>query len=106
MGFYFRTLFKHDWLWSIPNPQRKHGDLITDIVKDNKRSGTIALKAELMLETRIMLKGERHGLERLKVQYNNDVELEYHVSQLKAIILSEAQWNSNEGDVSKPKSFE
>ncbi|GKE56299.1 hypothetical protein Tco_1495484, partial [Tanacetum coccineum] len=38
--------------------------------------------------------------------YNNDVELEYHVSQLKAAVLSEAQWNSDEGDVSKPRSFE
>ncbi|GJT95338.1 hypothetical protein Tco_1090856 [Tanacetum coccineum] len=34
------------------------------------------------------LEGAR--LERLKVQYNNDVELEYHVSQLKATVLSEA----------------
>ncbi|GJU47887.1 hypothetical protein Tco_1217442 [Tanacetum coccineum] len=31
---------------------------------------------------------EGAGLERLKVQYNNDVELEYHVSQLKAAVLS------------------
>nr|GFA09343.1 hypothetical protein [Tanacetum cinerariifolium] len=31
------------------------------------------------------------GLERLKVEYNNDVELEYHVNQLKAAILSEDQ---------------
>nr|GEY92528.1 hypothetical protein [Tanacetum cinerariifolium] len=46
------------------------------------------------------------GLERLKVQYNNGVELEYHVSQLKAFVISEAQWNNNEGDVSKPRSFE
>ncbi|GJZ88047.1 hypothetical protein Tco_0659829 [Tanacetum coccineum] len=33
---------------------------------------------------------EGAGLERLKVQYNNDVELKYHVSQLKAAVLSEA----------------
>ncbi|GJZ22146.1 hypothetical protein Tco_0559185 [Tanacetum coccineum] len=44
---------------------------------------------------------EGEGLERLKVQYNNDVELEYHVCQLKAAVLSEAQWNSDEGDISK-----
>ncbi|GKA64393.1 copia protein [Tanacetum coccineum] len=49
---------------------------------------------------------EGAGLEWLKVQYNNDVELEYHVSQLKEAVLSEAQWNSDEGDVSKPRSFE
>ncbi|GKC57354.1 hypothetical protein Tco_1084952 [Tanacetum coccineum] len=41
----------------------------------------------------------------LVVQYNNDVELVYHVCQLKATVLSEAQWNNDEGDVSKPKSF-
>ncbi|GJT12629.1 hypothetical protein Tco_0859671 [Tanacetum coccineum] len=46
------------------------------------------------------------GLEQLKVQYNNDVELEYNVSQLKAAVLLEAQWNSDEGYVSKPISFE
>ncbi|GJW82426.1 hypothetical protein Tco_0146401 [Tanacetum coccineum] len=40
------------------------------------------------------------GLEWIKVQYNNDVELEYHVSKLKAAVLLEAQWNSDEGDVS------
>ncbi|GJU62375.1 hypothetical protein Tco_1244210 [Tanacetum coccineum] len=49
---------------------------------------------------------EGAGLERLKVQYKNDVELEYHVSQLKVVVLSEAHWNSDEGDVSKPRSFE
>ncbi|GJW05046.1 hypothetical protein Tco_1563902 [Tanacetum coccineum] len=54
--------------------------------------------------TIVDLEGAR--LERLKVQYNNDVELEYHVSQLKASVLSEAQWNSDEGDVSKLISFE
>nr|GEX46386.1 hypothetical protein [Tanacetum cinerariifolium] len=30
------------------------------------------------------------GLKRLKVHYNNDVELKYHVSQLKAAVLSES----------------
>ncbi|GKD81965.1 hypothetical protein Tco_1348804 [Tanacetum coccineum] len=49
---------------------------------------------------------ERARLERLKVHYKNNVELEYHASQLKAAVLSEAQWNSDEGDVSKPRSFE
>ncbi|GJR52227.1 hypothetical protein Tco_1402748 [Tanacetum coccineum] len=46
------------------------------------------------------------GLEKLKQQYKNDVELEYHVDQLKASMLSEAKWNSDEDDVSKPRSFE
>nr|GEX70161.1 hypothetical protein [Tanacetum cinerariifolium] len=42
----------------------------------------------------------------LKVQYNNDVELEYHLCQLKVAVLSKAQWNGDEGDISKPISFE
>ncbi|GKC86309.1 hypothetical protein Tco_1142026 [Tanacetum coccineum] len=46
------------------------------------------------------------GLEKLKLHYKNDVELDYHVHQLKAAVVSEAQWNSDEGDVSKPRSFE
>ncbi|GJS88417.1 hypothetical protein Tco_0771053 [Tanacetum coccineum] len=46
------------------------------------------------------------GLERLKQQYQNDVELEYHVDQLKAVVLSEAKWNSDENDVSKSRMFE
>ncbi|GJS72616.1 hypothetical protein Tco_0705457 [Tanacetum coccineum] len=41
------------------------------------------------------LEGAR--LEKLKQQYRNDVELEYHVDQLKAAMLSEGQWNNNEG---------
>ncbi|GJX23019.1 hypothetical protein Tco_0227464 [Tanacetum coccineum] len=46
------------------------------------------------------------GLERLKQQYQNNVELEYHVSQLKAATLTEAKWNSDEDEVSKPRKFE
>ncbi|GJT29525.1 hypothetical protein Tco_0909800 [Tanacetum coccineum] len=49
---------------------------------------------------------EGAGLEKLKLHYKNDVKLEYHVDQLKAAVVSEAQWNSDEGDVSKPRSFE
>ncbi|GJS64380.1 hypothetical protein Tco_0678944 [Tanacetum coccineum] len=46
------------------------------------------------------------GLEKLKRHYKNNVELEYHVDQLKAAVVSEAQWNNDEEDVSKPRSFE
>ncbi|GJX59471.1 hypothetical protein Tco_0290861 [Tanacetum coccineum] len=49
---------------------------------------------------------EGSGLEKLKQQYKNDVELEYHVDQLKAVVLTKVGWNSGEGDVSKPRSFE
>ncbi|GJV89657.1 retrovirus-related pol polyprotein from transposon TNT 1-94 [Tanacetum coccineum] len=44
-------------------------------------------------------------LEQLKVQYNNDVELEYHVSQLKAAVLSEAQWNKEKYTTSITKHY-
>ncbi|GJS18381.1 hypothetical protein Tco_0412853 [Tanacetum coccineum] len=49
---------------------------------------------------------EGAGLERLKQQYQNDVKLEYHVSQLKAAVLIESKWNIDEDDVSKPRTFE
>ncbi|GJS53534.1 hypothetical protein Tco_0626896 [Tanacetum coccineum] len=49
---------------------------------------------------------EGPGLEKLTQQYKNDVEHEYHVDQLKVVVLTKAQWNSGEGDVSKPRSFE
>nr|GEU52625.1 retrovirus-related Pol polyprotein from transposon TNT 1-94 [Tanacetum cinerariifolium] len=45
---------------------------------------------------------EGAGLERLKHKYQNDVKLKHHIDQLKAVVLSEAKWNSNEDDVSKP----
>nr|GEU38936.1 hypothetical protein [Tanacetum cinerariifolium] len=48
----------------------------------------------------------QNRLEKLKLHHKNDVELEYHVDQLKATVLSEAQWNNDEGDVSKPRSSE
>ncbi|GJU15228.1 hypothetical protein Tco_1143194 [Tanacetum coccineum] len=46
------------------------------------------------------------GLEKMKLHYKNNMELEYHVDQLKAAVVFEAQWNIDEGDVSKPRSFE
>nr|GEU53976.1 hypothetical protein [Tanacetum cinerariifolium] len=49
---------------------------------------------------------EAAALEKFKQQYKNEVELEYHIDQLKAAVLTEAQWNTGEGDVSKPRSFE
>ncbi|GKC95155.1 hypothetical protein Tco_1160597 [Tanacetum coccineum] len=51
--------------------------------------------------TKSDLEGAR--LERLKQQYQNDVKLEYHVGQLKATVLLEAKWTSDEDDVSKAK---
>ncbi|GJX61017.1 hypothetical protein Tco_0293917 [Tanacetum coccineum] len=40
---------------------------------------------------------------KLKQQYQNDVELEYHVSQCKAAVLTEAKWNSDEDYVMEEK---
>ncbi|GJS03828.1 hypothetical protein Tco_0320336 [Tanacetum coccineum] len=53
---------------------------------------TIAKKLKAIIQkdelTIVYLEGAR--LERLKQQYQNDVELEYHVDQLKSAVLSEA----------------
>ncbi|GJY50965.1 hypothetical protein Tco_0441812 [Tanacetum coccineum] len=81
-----------------------------DVGEPSSRSSSVAIAKkfkELIQKDKLTiayLEGTR--LERLKVQYKIDVELEYHVSQLKAAVLSEAQWNSDEGDVSKPRLFE
>ncbi|GKB09581.1 hypothetical protein Tco_0837893 [Tanacetum coccineum] len=64
------------------------------------------LKAIIQKEELTIADFEGAELERLKQQYHNNVELEYHVDQLKAAVLSEAKWNSDENDVSKPRSFE
>ncbi|GJU40801.1 hypothetical protein Tco_1193758 [Tanacetum coccineum] len=66
-----------------------------------KKLKTLIQQDELIMA---YLKGT--GFEKLKQQYQNDVELEYHVDQLKAAVLSEAKWNSDEDDVSKPRLFE
>ncbi|GKG50775.1 hypothetical protein Tco_0538899, partial [Tanacetum coccineum] len=47
------------------------------------------LKAITQKDKLIIADLEGVGLERLKQQYQNDVELEYHVSQLKAVMLTE-----------------
>ncbi|GJW16700.1 hypothetical protein Tco_0024136 [Tanacetum coccineum] len=64
------------------------------------------LKALIQKDELTIADLEGAGLERLKQQYQNDVELEYHVDQLNAVMLSEAKWNSDEDDVSKPIAFE
>ncbi|GJS15225.1 hypothetical protein Tco_0409697 [Tanacetum coccineum] len=87
--------------------------LKSDIDKDENHilgSSTVAItkKFKELIQKDEFLIADLEGaeLERLKVQYNNYVELEYHVSQLKEVVLSEAQWNNYERDVSKPISFE
>ncbi|GJX69079.1 hypothetical protein Tco_0304806 [Tanacetum coccineum] len=60
------------------------------------------LKAIIQKDELTIADLEGAGLERPKQQYQNDVELEYHVSQLKQAVLLEAKWNSDEDDVSKP----
>ncbi|GJZ74773.1 hypothetical protein Tco_0639238, partial [Tanacetum coccineum] len=62
---------------------------------------TVAKKDELTIAN---LEGA--GLEMLKRQYKNYVELEYHVDQLKAAMTEEAQWSNGDNDLSKPRSFE
>nr|GEW13370.1 hypothetical protein [Tanacetum cinerariifolium] len=45
-------------------------------------------------------------LKNLKQQYKNNMELEYHIDQLKAAVSTEAHCNTHEGGMSKPRSFE
>ncbi|GKA00148.1 hypothetical protein Tco_0672698 [Tanacetum coccineum] len=81
---------KDEYIWTFPNPEwyTKSGSIDQRSLKQSSR--TIA-----------DLKGEGAGLERIEQQYQNDVELEYHINQLKATVLSEAKWNSDEDDVVK-----
>ncbi|GKC73274.1 hypothetical protein Tco_1119157 [Tanacetum coccineum] len=62
------------------------------------KSSTVAMEKklnELIQKDKLTIVAlEGAGLEKLKKQYNNDVELEYHVDQLKATMLTEAQWNN------------
>ncbi|GKE51414.1 hypothetical protein Tco_1486570 [Tanacetum coccineum] len=44
---------------------------------------------------------EGAGLEMLKRQYKNYVELKYHVDQLKEAVIEEAQWSDFDNDLSK-----
>ncbi|GJZ50305.1 hypothetical protein Tco_0604495 [Tanacetum coccineum] len=56
---------------------------------------TLKTKKIYMFRNILMLDDlEGAGSEKLKQQYKNDVELEYHIDQLKAVVLTEAQWNS------------
>ncbi|GJT47742.1 hypothetical protein Tco_0973899 [Tanacetum coccineum] len=72
------------------------------------KSGSAAkkIKAIIQKDELTIADLEDVGLERLKHQYQNDVELEYHVDQLKAAVLTEAKWKSDEDEVSKPRSTE
>nr|GEZ20625.1 hypothetical protein [Tanacetum cinerariifolium] len=43
------------------------------------------------------------GVEMLKSRYKNDVELEYHVDQIKASMAKEAKWSDiDDDDLTKP----
>nr|GEV02136.1 hypothetical protein [Tanacetum cinerariifolium] len=91
------------------NPYPSNGPDIDQNENRILRSSTMAiankLKAIIQKDelTIVDLQGAR--LERPKQQYQNDMELEYHVSQLNGAVLVEANWNSDEDDVSKPISF-
>ncbi|GJR75249.1 hypothetical protein Tco_0087614 [Tanacetum coccineum] len=80
--------------------QNKNHILGPSTVMIAKNIKAIIQKDELTIAD---LKGT--GLERLKQQYQNGVKLEYHVDQLKAVVLTEAKWDSDKDEVSKPKSF-
>ncbi|GKC30662.1 hypothetical protein Tco_1037956 [Tanacetum coccineum] len=56
------------------------------------------LKEIIQKDELIIADLEGAGLEKLKLHYKNDVELEYHVDQLNIEVVFEAQWNIDEGD--------
>ncbi|GJV48190.1 hypothetical protein Tco_1438402 [Tanacetum coccineum] len=68
---------------------------------------TIANKLKALIQKDELTIPDLEGarLEKLKQQYKNNVELEYRMDQLKAAMLSEPKWNSDEDDVSKPRLF-
>ncbi|GKA55460.1 hypothetical protein Tco_0754409 [Tanacetum coccineum] len=90
-----------DFLLKSENDKNKDHILRPSIVAIAKKLKELIQKNKLII---VDLEGAR--LEKLKQQYKNDVELEYYVDQLKAVVLTEAEWNSDEGDVSRPRSFE
>ncbi|GKF68075.1 hypothetical protein Tco_0197754, partial [Tanacetum coccineum] len=69
-------------------PRSRDHILGTSTVAIAKKLKIIIQKDELTIAD---LEGA--GLEKLKLHYKNDVELDYHVHQLKAAVVSEAQWN-------------
>ncbi|GKA62771.1 hypothetical protein Tco_0762290 [Tanacetum coccineum] len=89
-----------DLLLKLDIEQNENHILRPSTVAIAKKLKSIIKKDELAIAD---FKGA--GLERLKQQYQNDVELEYHVDQLKAVVLSEAKCNSDENDVSKSRMF-
>ncbi|GJZ25011.1 putative ribonuclease H-like domain-containing protein [Tanacetum coccineum] len=87
-----------DLLLKLDNDQNKNHILGPSTVAIAKKLKVIIQEDELTIAD---LEGAK--LERLKQQYHNDMELEYHVSQLKAVVLTEAKWNSDEDDVTEEK---
>ncbi|GKC63993.1 hypothetical protein Tco_1096591 [Tanacetum coccineum] len=67
--------------------------------KRKKRRKVVGQSSKFSRKDKAPMDGSRRnrGLEKLNLDYKNDVELEYHVDQLKAAVLSEAQWNNDEG---------
>ncbi|GKD02887.1 hypothetical protein Tco_1177861 [Tanacetum coccineum] len=91
-----------------PTHQKLYDTLYDSVTREqeNKKKGSKKLKELIQKDKLTIADLEGAGLEKLKQQYENDVELEYHVDQLKAIVLTEAEWNVGECDMSKPRSFE
>nr|GEU41943.1 hypothetical protein [Tanacetum cinerariifolium] len=72
---------------------------IVDVTKRKSRCYRGKENKELIKKDELTiadLEGVR--LEMLKIQYKNYVELEYHVDQLKAPVLEEAQWSDGDND--------
>ncbi|GKD82888.1 hypothetical protein Tco_1349727 [Tanacetum coccineum] len=95
-----RRMTWFDLLLKLDINQNENHILEPSTIVIAKKIKEIIQKDELTITD---LEGAR--LERLKQKYQNNVELEYHVEQLKAAVLTEAKQNSKEDDVSKPRSF-
>ncbi|GJY41859.1 hypothetical protein Tco_0429129 [Tanacetum coccineum] len=88
-------------------PQDKEEEIIQKILTHNgflRSLVTVAKKIiELIKKDKLNIANlEGAGLEMLKRQYKNYVELEYHVDQLKAAMAEEAHWSNSDSDLTKP----
>ncbi|GJT17905.1 hypothetical protein Tco_0876611 [Tanacetum coccineum] len=90
---------------SSSRSSRQNKSLVVHAQDDTSVAIENKIKAIIQKDELTIADLEGAGLEKLKQQYQNDVKLEYQVDQIKAVVLSEAKWNSDEDDISKPRLF-
>ncbi|GJT47280.1 hypothetical protein Tco_0955995, partial [Tanacetum coccineum] len=109
-SFHKRSCKNQDSLNNREGENKKKGRKDVDIDQNENyilRPSTVAiakkLKEIIQKDELTIADLEGAGLEKLKQQYKNDVKLEYHVEQLKAAVLTKAKRNSDEDEMSKPR---